>query len=68
MLTKGIAIEWRELIVISMAPGWCQTDLGGTSAPIDPVDSVRAQQLVFDKLTAEHSGTCVDRFGEPVTW
>ena len=68
MLTKGIANEWRDLIVISMAPGWCQTDLGGTSAPIDPVDSVRAQQLVFDKLTAEHSGTCLDRFGEPVAW
>lgn len=68
MLTKGIAIEWRDLIVISMAPGWCQTDLGGTSAPIDPVDSVRAQQLVFDRLTAGHSGSCVDRFGEPVAW
>lgn len=68
MLTKGIAIEWRDLIVISMAPGWCQTDLGGSSAPIDPVDSVRAQQLVFDKLTAEHSGSCLDRFGEDVAW
>ncbi len=68
MLTKGIANEWRDLIVISMAPGWCHTDLGGTGAPIDPVDSVRAQQLVFDKLTAEHSGTCLDRFGEPVAW
>lgn len=68
MLTKGIANEWRELIVIAMAPGWCHTDLGGASAPIDPVDSVRAQQLVFDRLTAEHSGLCLDRFGEPVAW
>jgi NAD(P)-dependent dehydrogenase (short-subunit alcohol dehydrogenase family) len=68
MLTKGIANEWRDLVVISMAPGWCQTDLGGTSAPIDPVDSVREQQLVFDQLTAEHSGICLDRFGEPVAW
>jgi len=68
MLTKGIAIEWRDLIVIAMAPGWCQTDLGGTSAPIDPADSVRAQQLVFDRLTTDHSGRCLDRFGEPVAW
>jgi NAD(P)-dependent dehydrogenase (short-subunit alcohol dehydrogenase family) len=68
MLTKGIANEWRDLIVISMAPGWCQTDLGGTSAPIDPVDSVREQQRVFDSLTAEHSGLCLDRFGKPVAW
>ena len=68
MLTKGIANEWRDLIVISMAPGWCQTDLGGRSAPIDPVDSVHEQQRVFDSLTAEHSGLCLDRFGEPVAW
>jgi NAD(P)-dependent dehydrogenase (short-subunit alcohol dehydrogenase family) len=68
MLTKGIANEWRDLIVISMAPGWCQTDLGGRSAPIDPVDSVHEQQHVFDSLTAEHSGLCLDRFGEPVAW
>ena len=68
MLTKGIANEWRDLIVISMAPGWCQTDLGGATAPIDPVDSVREQQRVFDSLAAEHSGQCLDRFGQPVAW
>lgn len=68
MLTRGIANEWRDLIVISMAPGWCQTDLGGTSAPIDTADSVRAQQQVFDTLNDGHSGICLDRFGEPVTW
>lgn len=68
MLTRGIANEWRDLVVIAMAPGWCQTDLGGTSAPIDPVDSVREQQLVFEQLTAAHSGNCLDRFGAPVAW
>jgi NAD(P)-dependent dehydrogenase (short-subunit alcohol dehydrogenase family) len=68
MLTKGMASEWPELVVISMAPGWCKTQLGGSDAPIDPVDSVRDQQLLFARLQAEHSGRFLDRFGDDVAW
>ncbi|MEO7385509.1 MAG: SDR family oxidoreductase [Gammaproteobacteria bacterium] len=68
MLTKGIANEWRDLIVVSMAPGWCKTDLGGAEAEIDPVDSVRAQIDTFAGLNAGHSGQFLDRFGAPVAW
>lgn len=68
MLTKGIANEWRDLIVISMAPGWCKTDLGGDEGEIDPAESVRAQVLTFAALNASHSGQFLDRFGAPVAW
>ena len=68
MLTKGIANEWRDLIVISMAPGWCKTELGGEEAEIDPADSVRAQIRTFAALNASHSGQFLDRFGAPVAW
>lgn len=68
MLTKGIANEWRDLIVISMAPGWCRTELGGAEAEIDPADSVAAQLQTFDRLGPGHSGQFLDRFGEPVAW
>ena len=68
MLTKGIANEWRDLIVVSMAPGWCKTELGGEEAEIDPVESVRAQLQTFATLNAGHSGQFLDRFGALVAW
>ena len=68
MLTKGIANEWRDVIIISMAPGWCKTDLGGEGAQVEPADSVRAQLLTFEGLNAAHSGQFLDRFGAPVAW
>lgn len=68
MLTKGIANEWRDLITVAMAPGWCRTELGGEEAEIDPGDSVRAQLQTFAALTADHNGQFIDRFGAPVAW
>jgi NAD(P)-dependent dehydrogenase (short-subunit alcohol dehydrogenase family) len=68
MLTKGIANEWGDLIVISMAPGWCKTDLGGEAAKIDPAESVQAQLETFATLNASHSGRFLDRFGAQVAW
>lgn len=68
MLTKGIANEWRDLISVAMAPGWCRTELGGEEAEIDPGDSVRAQLQTFAALTADHNGQFIDRFGAPVAW
>ena len=68
MLTKGIANEWRDLIIVSMAPGWCKTELGGEEAEIDPAESVRAQVQTFARLNASHSGQFLDRFGAQVAW
>ena len=68
MLTRGMAIEWRNLNVIAMAPGWCRTDLGGPEAPVDPVESVRMQQELFERLEFSRSGEFINRFGESVIW
>ena len=68
MLTRGMAIEWKNITVISMAPGWCRTDLGGPEAPVDPVESVRMQQELFERLESCRSGEFINRFGESVDW
>jgi NAD(P)-dependent dehydrogenase (short-subunit alcohol dehydrogenase family) len=68
MLTKSIANEWRDLITVAMAPGWCKTELGGEGAQIDPEDSVRAQLQTFAALTPSHNGQFIDRFGATVAW
>lgn len=68
MIARGMSREWRDLIVIAMAPGWCHTHLGGPAAPVDPAESVRMQQEVFDRLTPADSGRFINRFGETVPW
>jgi NAD(P)-dependent dehydrogenase (short-subunit alcohol dehydrogenase family) len=68
LLTKGLAIDCPEFITVSMAPGWCRTDLGGMGAEIDPADSVREQIESLAAVTSEQSGTFIDRFGKPVPW
>jgi NAD(P)-dependent dehydrogenase (short-subunit alcohol dehydrogenase family) len=68
MICKGLAIEWPGIITIALAPGWCRTELGGADAPIEPADSVAAQQETFDRLTLADSGRFIDRFGGTVPW
>jgi NAD(P)-dependent dehydrogenase (short-subunit alcohol dehydrogenase family) len=68
MVGKGLAIEWPTIITVALAPGWCRTDLGGADAPLDPADSVAAQQETFTRLTLADSGRFIDRFGGSVPW
>ena len=68
MLTKGMAAEWQNMIVISMSPGWCKTKLGGDFADVEPADSAHAQQRTYEKLTIADSGRFIDRFGGTVPW
>jgi len=68
MLTRSIANEWRDLIVVAMAPGWCKTELGGDEAQIEPADSVREQLKTIAGLSGRDSGQFLDRFGETVAW
>ena len=68
VVTKGMSNEWKDIIVVALAPGWCRTHLGGAEAEIDPVDSVEDQQIMFESLTASDSGKFLDRFGNDVPW
>jgi NAD(P)-dependent dehydrogenase (short-subunit alcohol dehydrogenase family) len=68
MMTKGMANEWQNVISIAMAPGWCQTELGGSDAEIPPADSVNAQLDTLMRLGPKDSGRFIDRFGETVSW
>jgi len=65
---KGMSNEWKDIIVVALAPGWCRTYLGGAEAEIDPMDSVEDQQKMFESLTESDSGKFLDRFGNEVPW
>ena len=68
IVAKGMSNEWKDIIVVTLAPGWCRTYLGGAEAEIDPMDSVEDQQKMFESLTETDSGKFLDRFGNEVPW
>ena len=68
IVAKGMSNEWKDIIVVALAPGWCRTYLGGAEAEIDPMDSVEDQQKMFESLTESDSGKFLDRFGNKVPW
>ena len=68
IVAKGMSNEWKDIIVVTLAPGWCRTYLGGAEAEIDPMDSVEDQQKMFESLTETDSGKFLDRFRNEVPW
>ena len=68
IISKGMSVDWNDITVIALAPGWCKTYLGGEQAEIEPADSVRQQQEMFEQITTLDSGKFLDRFGQEVAW
>ncbi len=68
IISKGMSVDWQDLTVIALAPGWCKTYLGGEEAEIHPDESVENQQAMFEKIITSNSGMFLDRFGKEVPW
>jgi NAD(P)-dependent dehydrogenase (short-subunit alcohol dehydrogenase family) len=70
MLTKGLAVELRGrgIAVVSMAPGWTRTELGGEAATWSVDESVRRQREVIARLDLGATGTFINLLGESVPW
>ena len=68
IIAKGMSVDWKDIIVIALAPGWCRTYLGGAEAEVDPAESVAEQQVMFESIKADDSGKFLDRFGNQVPW
>lgn len=70
MLSKGMAAELGgyNIIVVSIDPGWVKTDMGGTSAPLHPEESIKGLRKVIDGLTIRQNGHYFDYHGHKVPW
>ena len=70
MVSKGLSVELAGdgVAVVSMAPGWTQTDLGGAQAQWPVEESVANQRKVIAGLTAADSGRFVNLLGQDVPW
>lgn len=70
MLTRGLAIDLKDqgVTVISMAPGWTRTALGGDGGHWSVEDSVKGQRQVLSKIGLAESGQFIDLTGKTVAW
>jgi NAD(P)-dependent dehydrogenase (short-subunit alcohol dehydrogenase family) len=70
MASKSLALELRREGVLSAVihPGWVQTDMGGTHAPMRVEDSARGILEQLDAMTSESSGQFLDVGGRHWPW
>lgn len=67
---KSLSIDLKDkgISVAIMHPGWVQTDMGGSSAPLSADEAVSGQQKLIDDLSLETSGTFWHQSGEVLPW
>ncbi|XP_028814552.1 uncharacterized protein LOC114767150 [Denticeps clupeoides] len=70
MLTRCLAEDLKSdgILVTAIHPGWVQTDMGGSQAPLPAEDSVKGMLKVFANLTEKDAGNLLDWEGNPIPW
>lgn len=70
MLTKQQANAYRAdgIAVISLSPGWVQTDMGGRSAPLTVQESVRQIVQRITEMSLAQSGAFLNVDGERIPY
>ncbi|WP_028116829.1 SDR family oxidoreductase [Ferrimonas senticii] len=58
----------RGISVVSLHPGWVQTDMGGPQAHIDAATSVAGMAHVIEQLTLADSGKFINYDGSELAW
>jgi len=70
MITRllGIDLGTSGILVTSIHPGWVETDMGGTAAPLTSDQSATEIIDTLQKLGDEHQGGYYTRNGEQMAW
>ena len=68
MMNRCYAIERSDVISVAIHPGWVQTDMGGSNAPISPETSVNSMLEVFRKLKPSDNGKFLNYDGTELPW
>jgi short-subunit dehydrogenase len=64
----ALDLKDRGVIAVVINPGWVQTDMGGSRAPITPQESISAMRKIFDGLTIADTGKFLDYKGGTWPW
>ena len=68
MHAMAMDLKKRGIVAVPMHPGWVRTDIGGSRAELDVVQSVSGMRRVIAGLTAESSGRFFQWDGREVPW
>ena len=70
MFSKLMALELKgkNITVVPLHPGHVRTDLGGSSAPLTPQESIQGMIKVIDSLTLNDTGKYLDWQGNESPW
>ena len=61
-------LQRRGIAIVALHPGWVQTDMGGSAAPLRPPESIRGMLAVIDRLTVADNGRFVTYEGKELPW
>ncbi|KAG8732179.1 hypothetical protein FRC11_000235 [Ceratobasidium sp. 423] len=61
-------LEPSNVAVVLVHPGWVQTDMGGSDAPVTPVQSIGGMLKVIDKVDLKNSGEYWQWDGQSLPW
>uniref|UniRef100_A0A914DJQ1 NAD(P)-binding protein n=1 Tax=Acrobeloides nanus TaxID=290746 RepID=A0A914DJQ1_9BILA len=64
----GVVEAKNGIISVAVAPGWIQTDMGGSNASLTVDESIPEILKTVGNLKIEDSGRFVDRFGQDVEY
>ncbi|MGP1272310.1 MAG: SDR family oxidoreductase [Phycisphaerales bacterium] len=70
MVTRTMAAELatRGIAVVSVHPGWVETDMGGAGADLAPAESANHIAVTIDGLTAADTGRLLNYDGTDLPW
>ena len=68
MAWRTLALANPDLTSVVLHPGWVQTRMGGSNAPVTPHDSIAGMRKVIDRLSPTNSGQFLDYQGQQVPW